>query len=183
MFTKMYTLVKPSKVLIQKVKEMKKETKDCILSTRVTRSKKEELARTGASLNEVIDFYLINHGNEEIEDMVELKGLLEDNDKLANQIVTNNIRIEEIKTKHNIKGENKDIYSYLFNKDIVKAINKTLDYYNKWNKKGKATIEDFIEFKSDYINLQASKVGKNIEEFKQLLLEKVYEDKQQKLEI
>jgi len=78
-------------------------------------------------------------------------------------------------------GSNEDLYDYVFNKDIANAIETTLERFGSWNTKN-YSIKEFIELKQEYINVQASKCGLDIEEFQGKLLQKHYRSTQTKLE-
>ncbi|MCL2311353.1 MAG: hypothetical protein FWC41_02520 [Firmicutes bacterium] len=150
-----------------------KEKKDIVMGGRVTKHMKAEMDKLGANVYDAVKFFLDSKDNSEIKTLIEIKELLEQNNNMANQIIRNNEKLEDLKVTIKFNGTNEDLYEYLFNKDIANALEKTLDYFNTWNTKN-YHIEQFIDLKNEYIQNQAKKCSLDIEEFQGKLLEKYY---------
>lgn len=158
-----------------------KDKKDIVMGGRVTKDMKSEMDKLGANVYDAVKFFLIHKENTEVKAIVELKELISQNNNYANQIIRNNERIEELKAEIKFTGSNEDLHNYIFNKPVANSLETTLDFFNKWNTKN-YSIEQFIEFKQDYIKIQANKCSLDLEEFQDQLLNKYYGSTQTKLE-
>jgi chaperonin cofactor prefoldin len=150
-----------------------KEKKDIVMGGRVTKHMKSEMDKLGANVYDAVKFFLTHKDNSEVKTLVEIKETLEQNNTIANQIVRNNEKLEELKAEIKFKGTNEDLYDYIFNKDISNALETTLGYFDTWNTKD-YSLEEFISLKNDYIQIQANKCSLDVEEFEGKLLEKYY---------
>jgi hypothetical protein len=151
-----------------------KDKKDIVMGGRITRHMKNEMDKLGANVYDAVKFFLANKNNSKLKILIEIKEILEQNNNMTNQIVKNNEKLEELKAKIGFNGDHEDLYDYIFNKDISNALEITLDYFNTWNTKN-FSIEEFIDLKNNYIQIQANKSSLDLEEFQGKLLEKYYE--------
>ena len=74
-----------------------KEKKDIVYCGRITRQMKDELDKLGTNVYDIAKFYLANKDNSKVKGLLEIKQILEENNSIANKIVSNNEKLEELK--------------------------------------------------------------------------------------
>lgn len=160
---------------------MTNNKKTSVMSGRIPNHQREMMIKEGLTIRDAVEIALSVKSTPKRMYEAELKRLISRNEILSNEMVFNNGRIAEIKEILGIDASNEELKADMFADDNEKAVQKTLDYFNTWGK-GKVSIHDFIELKSDIINRYRSTCDLSEEEFNLLLIEKVDKSKQTTLD-
>ena len=158
--------------------------KSIVVSGRIPPELRNKMIKQDLTVKEAVEIAIYVKSNPHLEYESELKMLFSRNERLSNEIVRNNQRIEELKELLGYEGDNNSLKQDLFSTDNDKAIQKTLDRYFSWRGDSGATIYNFIESKvgKTYIEQQLTKCDLSEDEFCLELINKCDESKQTTLD-
>lgn len=163
------------------VSNMTNNKKTTVVSGRIPNYLRDEMIKEDMTVREAVSIALSIKANPKKKYEAELKNLISRNEILSNEMVSNNARIEEIKDILGIDSSIEDLKQQMFANENDKAVQKTLDYFNTWGK-GKLSIHNFIELKSDVIEKYRRTCDLSHEEFCLLLIERCDSSKQTTLD-
>lgn len=153
-----------------------------VVSGRIPEDLKQQMNEMGINVREAIEIALSTKTNPQKEFESRLRKLLSKKEILANELVSIDAEIEQIKEQANINLSNDKLKEKFFLDDTMKAVQNTLDYYYHWSKERGNTIEEFIDLKSDIIDRYTQNIDLSREEFNLLLIEHKEKSEQTTLE-
>lgn len=151
-----------------------KETKNRKISARVNESTYQIIKDSEFSFSEALEWFAGNLTSQDNRKYIQLKLLEEEKTYLEKKLQDNELGILELKEEI---GE-KNITGKEYNKPVMKAVQSALNYYNR-KLEIYHNIEDFLETENSYLLQTATRCNLEIDELKDLILNKYNETKNQ----
>lgn len=141
------------------------------VNARINEATYQIIKNSPYSFSEALEWFAGNLTNNDNRKFIQLKLLEEETEVLKDKLLQNEVKIMELQEDITEKG----ITGHEYNKPVMSAIQTTISYYER-KKESYYNIKDFLKSENDYLNQTAIRCNLELDELKELVLNKFNEN-------